>query len=269
MPRPYNVLIDQGSIPVPQIETVAGTATEPWKGENNAGFIAGDTDHDVADQGRPVKIGGKAHTSEPAAVVNGNRANAYFDEYGRIHNKDDALNTAIGTTADADTQLTVIGRLKKILVTLTDGTQKAMLRTASKGATPAADVTSKHVGDDIQALHVVLAEPISGSAYLDHTFHTEATIIDPGTLLTVGGYKTLTIEVYGTATTSKVEFQSVGPSGVPRTLMGIRMADFITGTETEGLGESWQFDITGQEQIIMDLTVVSGGNVSVKGRCVA
>jgi hypothetical protein len=40
--------------------------------------------HDAADLGRPLKIGGKARTAHPAAVANGNRADAYFDKLGRL-----------------------------------------------------------------------------------------------------------------------------------------------------------------------------------------
>ncbi len=42
--------------------------------------------------------------------------------------------------------------------TLTDGSQKAIVRGGAKGATTAADVTSKNVDANIQAVHVVLAE---------------------------------------------------------------------------------------------------------------
>ena len=39
MTRPYDVEKDQGNIPVPQIETDAGTSTMPWKGRDNAGYV--------------------------------------------------------------------------------------------------------------------------------------------------------------------------------------------------------------------------------------
>lgn len=45
---------------------------------------AGDVAHDAADSGNPIKIGGKARTAIPAAVANGDRVDAYFDEYGRL-----------------------------------------------------------------------------------------------------------------------------------------------------------------------------------------
>jgi hypothetical protein len=47
--------------------------------------IDGNAAHDDPDVGNPIKFGGRAHTSTPAAVGNNDRVNAYFDEYGRLH----------------------------------------------------------------------------------------------------------------------------------------------------------------------------------------
>lgn len=49
--------------------------------------IQGNVAHDVVDSGNPVKIGGKASTSEPSAVVDGDRVNIYVDEHGYMHIK--------------------------------------------------------------------------------------------------------------------------------------------------------------------------------------
>ncbi len=49
------------------------------------GGLVGNVKHDDADYGAPIKIGGKASTSTPTAVANGDRVNAYFDEEGRLH----------------------------------------------------------------------------------------------------------------------------------------------------------------------------------------
>jgi hypothetical protein len=51
--------------------------------------------------------------------------------------------------------------------------------------------------------------------------------------------------------------------------MGVRLSDLATGINTTGTAEYWQFDVTGVYQVVMDLTAVAGGNVSVKGRAVA
>lgn len=52
-----------------------GLVTRPLAG--------GDIAHDSADSGNPVKIGGKARTSDPSAVANDDRVNALLDKIGR------------------------------------------------------------------------------------------------------------------------------------------------------------------------------------------
>lgn len=44
----------------------------------------GNVDHDSADAGFPLKIGGKAKTSDPSAVANNDRVNALLDKIGRL-----------------------------------------------------------------------------------------------------------------------------------------------------------------------------------------
>ncbi len=100
-------------------------------------------------------------------------------------------------------------------------------------------------------------------------FQDASTSAGNGTSFEVGVYKTLTIEIYGTSSTRTVTFYGKGTSGTLRALMGVRMSDFSTAVSTTGTGEIWQFDTTGLEYVVMDLTAVSGGNVSVKGRAVS
>jgi hypothetical protein len=107
------------------------------------------------------------------------------------------------------------------------------------------------------------------SGYTNVVFHDAVTVAGNGASFEVGSYKTLTVEIYGTSTTRTVTFYGKGPSGTLIALMGIKVSDLSTGVSTTGTGEVWQFDVTGLEEVIMDLTAVSGGNVSVKGRAVA
>lgn len=46
--------------------------------------VFGDVAHDAVDSGNPLKIGGKASSSAPSAVADGDRVNAYFDLNGRL-----------------------------------------------------------------------------------------------------------------------------------------------------------------------------------------
>lgn len=56
---------------------------------NGNPLVAGDVDHDAADAGNPVKIGGKASAGVPTAVTANDRVNAYFDTNGYQHTKVD------------------------------------------------------------------------------------------------------------------------------------------------------------------------------------
>lgn len=79
--------------------------------------------------------------------------------------------------------------------------------------------------------------------------------------------KTLTLEIYGTATASTLTFQTTMYSGTPRTIMGVRKSDLETGTSGT-IGEIWVFDITGLTTFGTNLTTVTGGNVSIRGAVV-
>jgi hypothetical protein len=103
----------------------------------------------------------------------------------------------------------------------------------------------------------------------DIIFQDTATTTGNGTAFEVGAYKTLTIEIYGTSSSRTVTFYGKSESGTLRAITGIKLSDFTTATSTTGTGELWQFDITGLKYVVIDLTAVAGGNVSVKGRAVS
>lgn len=112
--------------------------------------------------------------------------------------------------------------------------------------------------------------PLKGRSVSDvHTFHDEATVAADGTAFTVGGHTTLTVEITGTSTSRTVDFKGAGPDGTYRSISGVNLDGLASATSTTGTGELWQFDITGLETVIMDLSAVSDGNVTVKGRAVA
>ena len=110
---------------------------------------------------------------------------------------------------------------------------------------------------------------VVGSLAKDVIFHDASTVASDGTVMVVEGFKTLTIEIYGTSTSRTVAFIGRGVSGADRAIMGVKLSDFSTAISTTGTGELWQFDITGLMSVLMDLQVVVGGNVTVKGRAVA
>lgn len=62
----------------------AGSNGDPFIPEATmTGSFAGDVANDAADSGNPLKIGGKAFSSNPAAVAGNDRVNAQFDLQGR------------------------------------------------------------------------------------------------------------------------------------------------------------------------------------------
>lgn len=101
------------------------------------------------------------------------------------------------------------------------------------------------------------------------TFHDAATVAANGATFTVGAYKELAIEIYGTSTSRTVTFYGKGPSGTLRALQGMRLSDLSLANGTANTGELWYFQITGLTEVVIDLTAVAGGNVSVKGKAVA
>jgi hypothetical protein len=107
---------------------------------------------------------------------------------------------------------------------------------------------------------------------IEHTFHNASTEAGNGTPLQVGIFKTLTVEIYGSSdnTARTVTFYQKLFNGVLRPLSGIRtdVEASALALTTTGIGEVWQFDITGVNQVVMDLTSITGGSVSVKGRAV-
>lgn len=78
--------LDDNGRPIPQILNEAGTEFIAWKGDNYAGRVTGDVAHGQTDDGKPIKIGGRAVdlSSLPAEVSAGQRVNAIFDRNGRI-----------------------------------------------------------------------------------------------------------------------------------------------------------------------------------------
>ena len=84
-----------------------------------------------------------------------------------------------------------------------------------------------------------------------------------------GGAKTLTVEIWGTSTSRTIEFKAAGPSGAYRQLAGVRLADLVVASSTTDTGELWQFDVTGLASVVIAITAIEGGNVSIAGRVVA
>lgn len=108
-----------------------------------------------------------------------------------------------------------------------------------------------------------------------HTFHSAAVEAADGAVFSVGTYRTLTVDIDGTVTSATVLFKYKGENGVYKTLKGMKVSDWSTGTTTAiatTAAESWMFDVTGLSTVIMDISAIvpgEGGSLTIKGRAVA
>lgn len=89
--------------------------TTAWKVDGSAVTqpVAGDIAHDAGDSGNPVKVGGKAVSSEPAAVSNNDRANFITDLVGKqitlpYANPENFVSGAITTAMTGTTSTSLI-----------------------------------------------------------------------------------------------------------------------------------------------------------------
>lgn len=103
------------------------------------------------------------------------------------------------------------------------------------------------------------------------TFHKGSSEAQNGEILKVDYWKSLTIEILGSSanTARTVSFYRKSRDGTLRAIMGVRTSDFTTAISTTGVNEEWQFDLTGGYEIVMDLTAITGGVVSVIGTVVS
>lgn len=101
-------------------------------------------------------------------------------------------------------------------------------------------------------------------------FHNAVVSTGQGNILTVGAFRTLRISIYGTATARTVQFYEKITNGNLVPLMGynISTSDLASST-SKVISETWIFDITGLRQVVMNVSAVSGGNLSVTGTVVS
>lgn len=108
----------------------------------------------------------------------------------------------------------------------------------------------------------------------DIVFQNTAITTGNGQALTVGGLKTLTVEIFGTATSGTINFQGMQASGTVTTIIGTLISNIsmTQATSTSSISTTpsiWQFDITGLKTVQMNISAVSGGNITVQGTAVA
>ena len=264
-----NIVRDASGAPIPQLFNPAADEYQPLEGTGGA--------HKTQLTGSTVPV---AVTMQNAAAANGNGTNLTVTGLGT------AVLTVSGTFSatvnfegsnDGGTSwfphlATKMGDGAIANATFTTGQYRLnvagvdLVRARVSGY---ASGTVTVVGKTSSIVAPSKAITIAGSRVEEVTFQTAATVAAQGTALTVGGLKTLTVEIAGTSTSRTIAFQCAGPSGAYRTLTGVRLSDFAIASTTTTTDEIWQFDITGLVTVIMNLTAVAGGNVTVRGRAVA
>lgn len=83
--------------------------------------------------------------------------------------------------------------------------------------------------------------------------------------LSVRGYDTAEVEIYGSATAATVKFKGAKRTGIDRDRVGFNTATQKPETYG-GMGQTWQLNIGGLDSLLLELSSVTGGNVSVNVR---
>lgn len=96
-------------------------------------------------------------------------------------------------------------------------------------------------------------------------FHSNVSTPSTGEMFPVHDYKTITVEIYGTSTSQTVLFEASGMAGTFYPIQGTKLNDLSIASQTTGLGELWQFDITGVTNFRTRISAVSGGSLFISG----
>lgn len=109
----------------------------------------------------------------------------------------------------------------------------------------------------------------------DWNFQDSATTTGDGSYFYPNHCDSLTVEIWGTATSSTIIFEgtitSDPNSDSPRwyPILGVKQSDLTTlASQTTGKNEAWIFDCTPYKAIRTRISAISGGNISCCGKAV-
>lgn len=98
-------------------------------------------------------------------------------------------------------------------------------------------------------------------------FQDNAITIGNGNICNIGSRVSMILEIWGTATTRTINFYSKNINGDLVSLNGYNSSTSAMATSTIGISpETWEFDIEGLNQVCMNISSISSGNVNVVGR---
>lgn len=109
---------------------------------------------------------------------------------------------------------------------------------------------------------------LTGSNTQQVTLLNAATATGRGSDQPVGGNKTFTFEVFGTATSFTLQVEGKSISGTPFAIQVTNLNNMTSSTSITASGV-YQVDVTGLVSVDANLTAVSGGNVTAQGKLVA
>ncbi|ASB89387.1 lysozyme [Bacillus sonorensis] len=100
------------------------------------------------------------------------------------------------------------------------------------------------------------------------TFHDSVTEVGEGEKFIVESHRTLTVEITGDCTSREVKFFTVTQNGKKIALEGINTSNHMFGASTLGIDEIWEFDIAGKTAVLLEVTKINGGSITIKGNAV-
>jgi hypothetical protein len=111
---------------------------------------------------------------------------------------------------------------------------------------------------------------MSNTGIINFVFHNQSTETGNGSELSINsGMTTLNFEISGTATSSTCIFEGKSvDDGVFYPIQCVKLSDLTLASQTTGKGELWQCDLTALIKFRVRISVIAGGNISVKGRAV-
>lgn len=147
-------------------------------------------------------------------------------------------------------------------------------RIANGGLAQSTFTFYQFVGEDADVnLTINTAVKIAEYGHLDVSFQDAAIVSGNGAPVSVEGFKTLVLEIYGTnSPTGSVNFEAAGPSGLYTPVSGTKLNGLTSGITTASIPsgapaqpELWRFDVSALDMFLCPITRTAG-NITVKGR---
>lgn len=94
----------------------------------------------------------------------------------------------------------------------------------------------------------------------------EATATSNGAVVEIGHFKTLILEIKGTATSYTLFFEASSVSRTYYPIKATKISDFSIAPQTIGKAEVWSFDVTRFKIFRAKLSAIAGRNLTIKAR---